>query len=211
MSEQESPVRRRRIARILVAIFGVGGPAVGAGIVLFSNPPQVPTGFAPCHGDVCIACVQPTQAQCARLVKCGGEPCGDTEIVDGGVIDGGVQMLAVEPYQGAAGKLARGLRETSQRAGQGDFTFHSDVFIVDGGLACSTVLYMSRDARAAWLRTVDATAGGSEVVDCRHANLPGNFKRGTARRSVLQGVVPPDGTGEEDPDSTVGPLDAGPE
>lgn len=213
MSDAPPSLRRKVVSRILIGLFAVGAPFAAVGIVTFAAAPQVPTGFAPCDGDpgTCRACVSPSRAQCARLVNCGGDPCPDQIVVDAGVIDGGVRLTAIDPYPGPPGRLAKGLREAMERGAIQQF--HTDIAgFVDGGVgSCATVLYMDRDQRAAWLRTVDATAGGSQVVDCRTATAPAAFRRGPGvRRSVMSGMSP-DGTAEGDPDSSVEPLDAGPE
>ncbi len=204
MSDQESAAARKRAARVLIALFAVGASFAGVGVVTFVNPPQVPTGFVPCDGDpgICRACVAPTRAQCQRLMNCGGNPCPESIIVDGGYVD---------PYQGPPGRLAKGIREAMERGAIGEF--HSDIAtLVDGGIgSCATVLYMNRDQRAAFLRTVDAVASGSQVVDCRTATMPAAFRLAPGvRRSVVSGMSA-DGSQEADPDSTVGLLDAGPE
>jgi hypothetical protein len=211
MSDQESSVARKRAARVLVALFAVGAPFAGAGVVIYATVPNVPSMLAPCDGDQCRGCISPSRAQCQRLVNCGGDPCPALVRVDAGVVDGGVLLVDVDPYAGAAGRLAKGLRETMERGASQ--TFHTDIAsFVDGGVgSCATVVYMNRDQRAAWIRSVDASAGGSEVVDCRTATMPAAFRRSAGvRRSVLSGMSA-DGSAETDPESAVEPLDAGPE
>jgi hypothetical protein len=196
MSDAPSPLRRRRIARILVALFGVGGTFVGVGVTLFpATPAPTPSAFIPCHDDSCLLCLAPSQAQCRKLMACGGEPCPN--------LPG-----AADEYSGAAGVLARGLREAQERGALQ--TWHSDVVSVAGGLVtdCATVVYLNRDQRAAWLRTVDAAGAGSAVVDCRQATTPTKFKRGGSRRSIMN-PTDDDPATEGAPESVVDPLDAG--
>jgi hypothetical protein len=197
MSEAPGQSKRRGAARAIIAVFGVA--FAGVGVVVFGSVPNVPNGFAPCHGTMCVACIQPTTPQCVILARCGGEPCPP-------------DIGGVDPYAGAQGALARGLRDLANSGAV--TTFHTDVVTFAGGnpTACATVLYMDPYQRASWLRSVDATAGGSAVVDCRFVSAPAGFKRGgSARRSILSSAIPANGLGEEDPDSTVPLLDAGPE
>lgn len=198
MSDQASAVSRRRASRALIALFGVGGPLVGVGITLFSTAPSpTPTAQIPCVGDVCTACLAPSVPQCLKLTQCGGEPCPE-------------DVAGVDPYGGATGQLARGLRRAGERGTL--MTWHTDVVAHAAGAVtdCATVVYLDRVQRAAWRRTVDADGLGSVVVDCRFTSVAAKFKRGGVRRSVLAGM-PDDGTDEEAPDDTVGTLDAGTE
>lgn len=191
MSDAPSPIRRRRIARILVGLLAVGAPFAGVGVVLFTTIPSTPNTFVPCQGEICAACLDPTPAQCTRLTRCGGEPCAD--------------VPGADPYAGTDGRLARGLREAMERGAVS--TYHTDPGPAG---VCMTTLYLDRDQRAAFLRTVDAVASGSRVIDCRTANLPAKGRNGTSRRSVIAGMDPL-GANEEAPESEVESLDAGPE
>jgi len=196
MSDNTSAVTRRRASRALIALFGVGGPLVGVGITLFGTAPSpTPTAQIPCVGEVCTACMAPSVAQCLKLTQCGGEPCPE-------------DVGGADPYAGPTGQLARGLRRAGERGAL--MTWHTDVVAHAAGAVtdCATVVYLDRDQRAAWRRTVDADGIGSVVVDCRFASAAAKFKRNGVRRSVLAGQLA-DGTDESEPEDTVDPLDAG--
>lgn len=198
MSDNTSAISRRRASRALIALFGVGGPLVGVGITLFSAAPSpTPTAQIPCVGEVCTACLAPSVAQCVKLTQCGGEPCPE-------------DVGGVDPYAGPTGQLARGLRRAGERGAL--MTWHTDVVTVAAGVVtdCATVVYLDRDQRAAWRRTVDADGLGSVVVDCRFGSTAAKFKRNGVRRSILAGM-PADGTDEAEPEDSVTSIDAGPE
>lgn len=192
----DSGLLRRRAARALIAIVGIGAPLAGVGLSLFAAPPSTtPTASIPCVDDVCTVCIAPTPVQCQRLTLCGGEPCS-------------YDVGGSDPYAGAAGQLGRALRRLGERGAL--TTWHTDIVSTSAGAVtdCATVVYLSRDQRAAWRRTVDADGVGSEVVDCRFATTAAKFKRGASRRSVLSGM-PVDGSDESAPDDAVDTLDAG--
>jgi hypothetical protein len=193
----ESPKRRRRVARILIALFGVGAPAAGVGITLFATVPTAsPNVHIPCVGDVCFMCLAPSQAECQKLTQCGGEMCAD-------------DLVAVDPYAGAAGRLGRGLREAVRRgAFQG---FHTDVVAYSGGAVsdCWTQVFMDRDQRAASRRTIDAAGLASDVVDCRLGTMAAKGTRSGARLTTVAGIAGDDIAAEAFPEDEVTSLDAG--
>lgn len=199
MSDSEaSAPRRRRISRTLIRLFGVGATFVGVGLGVFAIVPGAsPTLQVPCTAGACLACLEPSAAECVVLTRCGGEPCPDALNPDAGVPD---------PYAGVAGRLARGLRRARDEGALA--TWHTSHAIVDGGVSCHVSILLDEDQRAAWRRTVDTAAAGSDLVDCRFANLGAKGKTGTARRAVFAGM-PEGATGESFPNDVVGALDAG--
>jgi hypothetical protein len=230
MSEAESGPRRRRIARILIALFGTGATFAGVGVAIFnSTPSSNPNLQVPCVGEVCIACAAPSRNECEKLTLCGGEPCPD---ISGQVIATGCpampcpmfstcdaadgdsgSCIGVDPYAGAAGRFGRGLRRAMERGAL--TTYHTDVVsVADGGVTdCATTIYLDRDQRAAWRRTVDAVGVASDMIDCRESALPAKFKRNGFRRSKMAGMpdttIVDGGTLESFPDDTVVDIDGG--
>jgi hypothetical protein len=199
VSDAPSPLRRRRAARVLIALFAVGAPAAGVGITLFPTvPAAVPSVHIPCVDDVCVMCLAPSAAECRVLTRCGGEPCAN-------------EIDAADPYgTGAASILARGLRAAVR--GGAFMTYHTDVVAYSAGQVsdCWTQVYMDRDQRAAARRTIDAAGLASDVVDCRLATMPAKGRRNGARLSVLSDALN-NAAAESFPEDTVSTLDAGPD
>jgi hypothetical protein len=179
-------VNNNQLRNALFALFTVAGVAV-VGVKFFPDAPSQHVGAlsvqAPCIGDTCFVCLQPSTAECTRWMLNGGEPAFDP------TLDG-----SAEPYGGANGRFARLVR-----AGIGTelVTFHAEWISAPAG-TCRVLLTMTQQQRRAWRQTVDADAVGSEVVDCRKAALGG-------RRTNVPAGVDPNGTEDLPPD------DAGPD
>lgn len=186
-------ISRGRISKILIAIFGTGALA-GVGISVFGViPTDAPNVFVPCYGDTCVMCLAPSVAECRVLVRCGGEPCrGPIEGRDG------------DEYAGANGRLARGLRRAMERGAL--MTFHTDALVSTNAINdCLTQVYLDRDQRAAWRRTVDAAGVGSDVVDCRKATMPAKGKKADGTRKSF--LARADDDAEDFPDDVVDVAD----
>jgi hypothetical protein len=196
--DPESRKKRRRAARVLIALFAVGAPAAGVGITTWGTvPAPVPNVHIPCVDDVCVMCLAPSAAECRVLTRCGGEPCAP-------------ELEGTDPYgTGAASILARGLRAAVR--GGAFQTFHTDVVAYNLGQVsdCWTQVYMDRDQRAAARRTIDAAGLASDVVDCRMATMLAKGKRNGARLSTLQGADLSNAAAESFPEDEVTSLDAG--
>jgi hypothetical protein len=182
----------------MVAIFGIALP--GVGIPIFATVPATDVQRntqIPCIGQHCFACLAPSRAECIKLASCGGDLCHEEK----------PESLTPDGYAGLAGRLARGLREAQRRDAL--IAWHTEFDVADGGVSdCSVTVVLDREQRAAWIRTVDAAGAGSDVVDCRSANLPAKWLRGGSRRHVFAGAM----VGSDSfPEDAIDPVDGGPE
>jgi hypothetical protein len=178
-------VNNNQLRNALFALFTVGGAAV-VGVKFFGDAPASHVGAltvqAPCIGDTCFVCLQPTAAECTRWMLNGGEPAYDP------TFDG-----SAEPYGGANGRFARLVR-----AGIGTelITFHAEWISAASG-TCRVIMTLTPQQRRAWRQTVDANAVGSEVGDCRKTALGG-------RRTNVPAGIDPDAA-EDIPTDDAGP------